>query len=271
MLGLEPIQEICYSELNKFYVHYVEGAKKICVRKRRPSLTPDGILQSQNERDVNFDAYYDKGGKVLRAILYYLDGEVDFQLIYNSDGKLQSTKRLEMPTGEELGSSIYTYDSKGRPILKKHYSYDEKTGECDGEQTYKFAFQPNRILSSAQLDDLVELNKEVILDSRNRIIELKTFSLGNRFQSWITYFYEENGLLKRTEYKNMDGQVIETTFLEYTNNLFIKEIYKNVDKPAEDGFAEYRYQINDRGHFIEKTMIMENELKWIEDKVITYY
>ena len=207
-------------------------------------------------KDIDF---YDKQGKHIKDNRYNENGEIRYQYIieYNSDGLMNKQTGYK----SDKVSTILTYN------------YDK-----NGNRTENFQHSPDGKLLIHQ--------KRIYENNLNTELYNKNVKFDNFWLSY-KYYYDNEGLLKKTERFKANGKKASTsiyvhnkkdnTLFIYENkkrkgNLYLIKKYNEIGQLIETKYSQVKkiiqYKYNSENNLVEKVVILDDQ---IDSKTKYYY
>lgn len=256
-------------EFKKYNSQYSKGIKKISYRSNCFKIVKEPIDFKLQKTNGNYDLYFNKKGVLIESV--HLEEHEKFKAIYcyRENCKLACIIKLGTENNNLISTYEFVYNNKGKieiqkPIVLGGINFYNSTKYI---HSYKHNFEEQ--LFTNDDEDGEDCTFYFSYDNKNRIIEEKGIRYKDELISWNKNDYDDNdNLVKQTsldEEGNPDG------IYEYhtpKNGLITGYNFNSEDS---NYVREYGFTFNDKGDWINQTVLHNGEPRYSYDRSIEYY
>jgi hypothetical protein len=258
-------------EFNDLKSHIEEGAKKISYRTTNVNIQKDDFQLKLLQSVGNYDLYFSGTGHLFQSV--HFDDYNKAHIIYGYDRSNNLVSAIEVsPENNEFQElSEFIYDDLGR-LASEICRTPQGKNEPLHSFYYIHKFIGNKDIISVfnSEEDAAEYEMQHSYDKNHNLIEMKGFSRSHKIDGWTKFQFNEQGNLIRQRHLDNHGHIYKTLnfrppYLKGTGAQFTcitnKETYT----------VDHQYTFNEKGHWIQKVFLLNDEITTFCTREIVYY
>jgi len=260
-----------FRDFQELSSHYQEGMKKIKYRNTWVKIQQDDLELKLTQARGNYDLYFNEAGYLYQCV--HFDEYKNSRIKYNYDRFNRLVSAIEVSPLNNEFREIYelTYDDQGRLATETCRTFQSED-EPMKSFYYIHKYIDNMDIISAFINDEDEAAYEMrhTYDKNHNLIEMKGFFRNHEMEGWSKFKYDKQGNLIKQMHLDDRGRTFKTLnfrppFLKGTGSPF------TCVTPKQTYTIDNKYSFNEKGHWIQKIFLNNNEMTTFCTRDIEYY
>jgi hypothetical protein len=255
-------------DFQKLKNHYVKGAKKISLKSTSLNIESKSLDLEFKKSFGNFHLLFSKAGALTLSLhseykLYY---KVTYS--YSKSGLLLAAMNTSLSEQILYSTSVFKYDNSGNLIFERFTPFDDASVSKYEIEERTLSYKDNYVEVNFKDNKPEKCFLTYSLNPNKDIIEEKMLR-NDALVYWERNEYNIDRSINRIISLNEDGkQDGVDIYLPYLNGL--ETGFRHISQ-GKEFTKEYQYQFNEKGHWTNKTILLDGEPQYFYDREIVYY
>ncbi len=257
-------------EFDKYRAHYVQGARSVLVRTSYPKLEKQPPYLKIKQSSINFDLFFSRDGILLSSIQNTENRKSKTVYSYDYRHRLVFALKVDIINNIIIELNDYKYNDQG--FIKSEHSkssYINSEFEDIRSCIYSYGNNTEEVLMTGNIENDSDCIIYRNYNNQGKVIEEKFIRKPDELVWWDRKEYDKSGDLLKDISLSEKGEIdcIYEYFPKYKG---LATGFKCIDE-NKPYIREHKYIFNDKGHWINQSVMNDGVPHLYYDRTIDYF